>query len=297
MTLDISTSKFKINQKVKDDSFDIDALRQYALSIEVGMEGLRVCIIDTITSRCFWFEDYQFSAVSFAEHIINQLRLIYDDHHFLQAGYWQSVRVAFKNQHFTLLPHSLFQKEFAHQYLKLSTDSIKETEEVFSYRHPNNEIVSIFSGEKMVADFFREAYPARKVSFVHYTSALMEGVIQDASYSPTRQMSVLVEASYLTILITHNKQVEYCNTFFYLSHQDFIYYVMLVMDELKLNPDASKVTLYGELSHNSTIYNSLYKYIRNINFGSKPSTLRFGYQFDELLDHRYFDIFNVYLCD
>ncbi len=194
------------------------------------------------------------------------------------------------------MPQPLFRKENAGEYLRFATEAVKPGDEIFHYKHPNNDIVNVFSGEKKIADWFRDAYPSRNVSFVHHTSAFMEGILQHADYLPARTLSILVEPSYLTIMATHNKQVEYCNTFFYISSQDFIYYVMLAVNELKLNPDNCRIVLYGEVAPDSAIYDNLYKYIRNISFGNKPSAIKFGYQFDEILDHRYFDIFNVYLC-
>jgi hypothetical protein len=292
-----SSSKTKLNQRIKDDALDIDAIPQYALSLEVSNDGFRCAIVDTEVNRCLWLEDYRFTSVFFPEQVVDQLNSIFDDHQLLQAGFWQKVRVSFKNQHFTLIPESLFKREYAEGYLRFSAESLKDTEEVYFYQHANREIVNVFAGEKKVADWFRNTYPSRNVSFVHHTSAFIEGVLQHEDYVPARSMSILVESSYLTVLVTNNYLVEYCNTFFYLSAQDFIYYVMLVMDELRLNPDACRVTLYGEISHDSAIHDVLYKYIRNISFGSKPTALKFSFQFDEMMDHRYFDVFNAYLCD
>jgi hypothetical protein len=56
------------------------------------------------------------------------------------------------------------------------------------------------------------------------------------------------------------------------------------------------VTLYGGISHDSAIFSTLYKYIRNVNFGVKPKSMHFGFKFDEVLDHRYFSIYTIYLC-
>jgi hypothetical protein len=111
-----------------------------------------------------------------------------------------------------------------------------------------------------------------------------------------QSLSILVEQSYLTIVVTEAKKLHYCNTFFYSSVQDFTYYVMLVINELSMDPETCKVILYGELNHDSAIFSLLYKYIRYINFGSKPDKIQFSYRFDEILDHRYFDVYTLHFC-
>ncbi len=296
-SLEPPSSRTKLNQRIKDEALDIDSIPRYALALEVSNNGFRCAIVDSQDNRCLWLEDYRFSSVFFPEQIMEQLGFIFDEHQLLHAGFWHQVRVSLKNKHFTLIPESLFRKDYAGQYLRFSTQMPEDSEEIFYYQHPNREIINVFSGEKKIADWFRKQYPSRNISFVHHTSAFIEGVLQHSDYVPARSMAVLLEASHLTILVTNSHLVEYCNTFFYLSAQDVIYYVMLVMDELKLNPDSCRVTLYGELSHDSAIHDMLYKYIRFISFGSKSSSLKFSFQFDEMLDHRYFDLFNLYLCD
>jgi hypothetical protein len=292
-------TKFKLAHKVKDDAFTVESIPRYHLSLQLGSENFRFCIIDLPEKRCLWIEDYRFSTtIFFTEQLLDQLNLIYDDHHILQAGFWRTIRVAFNNQKFTLVPQSLFKPEYAHQYLQLSVETPSELEDTLYYRHPGNEAISIFSVEKRITDWFRDAYPAKNVSFVHQTSVFLEGLQhQHSNIVESSQLYVCVEHSYLIITVINQRKLMYCNLFPYMSVQDFIYFVMLVMNELEINPDACRVVLYGELSHDSSIFSSLYKYVRHLSFGSKPGGLKFSYQFDEVLDHRYFDLYSIHFCE
>ncbi|MDJ1502328.1 DUF3822 family protein [Xanthocytophaga agilis] len=295
--METTVVKFKQNQLIKDTTvFDIELIPQYALNLELSKDGFRISVVDTHASRCLWLEERHFSALLQKEQLLEQLELLYEEHEFLKAGFWQKIKVSVKNQFFTLLPSSLFYKEHARKYLQLATHTLPESYEVLYYRHPHSEMVNVFAEERKVIEWFRQNYPARNVEFVHYSSALVEGVFHTEPV-PVRSVTVLVESSHLTIAVTNGKVLEYCNTFFYVSANDFLYYVMLVFHQMQLNPEVHKVTLYGEISPESAIFEQLYKYIRNVVFGHKPSTLKFSYLFDELYDHRYFDVYNIYLCE
>jgi hypothetical protein len=37
------------------------------------------------------------------------------------------------------------------------------------------------------------------------------------------------------------------------------------------------------------------KYIRNVSFGNRPRHITFGYLFDEVQDHHFFDLFSIKL--
>ena len=293
--LETAVARFKLNQQVKDPALDIELIPQYTLGLEISPDGFRICVTDAQANRCLWFEDRHFSTLLQKEQLLEQLELIYEEHELLKAGFWHKIRVSVKNQYFTLLPSSLFHKNHAREYLKRASHNLPDKHEVFYYRHPHSEIVNVFAEEKMLTDWFRQNYPARNVEFVHHTSSLIEGVFHTEP-APVRSVTVLVESSHLTISVTSGKMLEYCNSFFYISVQDFIYYLMLVFSELQLNPEVHKVTLYGEISPESAIFEQIYRYVRNVGFGNKPSTLKFSYLFDEILDHRYFDVYNVHLC-
>src|SRR5688500_19002157 len=73
---------------------------------------------------------------------------------------------------------------------------------------------------------------------------------------------------------------------------DYIRYIMLVMKSLKLDQATSQVALWGYIGKNSPHYNEFYKYINNVIFGHRPKFLTFGYMFDEVQDHHFFDLYN-----
>jgi len=297
-TLGTATKKYRLNQKVKDEKFEVDAISQYELGLELGMDGFRICIVDVEESRCMWLEDYRFSSIFFTEQLLDQLQHIYDDHQVLRAGFWKSVRLSVRNQPFTLVPGSLFRKEQVEKYLDLvKDDPTTEDQTVRHYRHPGSDMVSIFALDIRVVNWFEQIYPSLNVTFLHQTSALVEGIVQNGEYSNFKSLYIYVESSYLTIVVNKEKSLEFCNTFFYASVQDFVYYVMFVMNELKLNPEMVKVILYGAIAHDSAIFEQLYKYIRHVSFGTKPKSLRFSYTFDEIMDHQYFSTYNIYLCE
>ena len=292
------TKKYRLNQKVKDDLFNVDALHHYDLCLELGLDGFRVCIVDTQQSRCLWLEDYRFSSVVFTEQLLSQLQQIYDEHPTLRAGFWKCVRVVVRNQPYTLVPGSLFKRENADQYLSLLRDETPfEPEEIQHYHHPNRDVVSIFPLETTVGNWFQRAYPSLNVKFVHQSSAFIEGVVQNGTHAQPRSMYICVEGSYLTVVVTREEGLEFCNTFFYASAPDFVYYVLFVMSELKMNSETSRVSLYGTLTHDSAVFEQLHKYIRHVSFGTKPKSLRFSYPFDEVLDHYYFSAYTTYLCE
>lgn len=288
-------SGYTLNQTIKDEKFNVDFIAQYNLSMQVSRELFRVCVTDTQTNRCLLLEDYQFKNLNSNTALLKQLEDIFESHSVLQAGFWKSIKLGIKNKNFSLVPDSLFEKEFAKDYLSINcTVSGKE---VYYHKQKTTETVNIFSADKEIVEWFKAKYPHKNVKVFHFTSPIIEGVMIDGKLKDERSLFVVCEKTSLTILVKTENQLEFCNSFNYFTPEDFVYYVMFVFDQLKLNPEETPVVLWGEVQADSPIYNKLYKYIRNISLGNKPASLSFSYQFDEVFDHKFFDLYNMHFCD
>lgn len=296
--LDTLKSTYKLNKRIKDDTFNTELISDYNLHLQINSNLFRVCVTDSEKNRCMLLEDYQLSSVLFPEQLIEQLELIYEDHTTLKAGFWRSIRLAVKNTSFSLIPESLFDKQFLKEYLNLNC-ALKEEpiEEILFYKQDSTSAVNIFSADKKVMDWFSSVYPQKSVKFVHHTSPMIEGVMKNYPQKDQKSMFIQVEDNYLTILVTRHKTLEFCNTFYFTTPDDFVYYIMFVYEQLQLNPDYNHLTIWGEIVPDSAIYNKLFKYIRNISFGQKPNSIYFGYHFDEIMDHRFFDLYSMHFCE
>ena len=289
---------YRLNKRIKDDTFDVDNISQYNLFIQISNTMFRICVTDTERNRCLLLEDYKLDAINFPEQLITQLELIYDDHHVLKAGYWKSIKVAMKGMNFSLIPNSLFDKNYLKEYLSLNCTLNTEPEEGFYYySQKSTDAVNIFSADKKIISWFTKMYPSKNVQVVHHTAPLIEGVMFNGNDLAERTMFLHVEQNYLTILVKNKKTLEFCNTFYFSTAEDFIYYVLFVFDQLNLNQEQTAVTVWGEVTHDSLVYNKLLKYIRDVSFGEKPSSMKFGYWFDEVMDHNFFDLYSMHLCE
>lgn len=290
--------KYRLMQSIKDDRLEVDQLSQYHLSLQVNFKLFRICIVDSQQNRCLRMEDYQLREVYSTHDLIEQLDLLFDDHVLLKAGFWKSITIASKDTQFTLVPESLFEKEYVKEYLSLTTPSKEDTIQDYLYfKHQQTDAINIFSIDRALKVWFESRYPARPVKFIHHTASMIEGLmIQHNQEELPASVYIQVEQYFLTIVVKRGKQLVFCNSFSFNSSEDFVYFVLFVFDQLQLNPETVPVKIWGEITPDSETFSKLYRYIRFINFGDKPESLRFSYQFDEIYDHRYFDLFSMHLC-
>jgi hypothetical protein len=289
----------RLNKKVKDDKFTPEEIGRYNLSLQLNTTIFRICVTDSASNRCLLVEDYSFDAILYPEQLIEQLTLIYDTHEVLKAGYWKSIRVAIKEMDFSLIPKSLFDKHYVKDYLKINTGrDLNDDQDVMYYSQKSTDTISIFATDKKIMDWFSAQYPGKLITFVHHTTPFIEGILYDKKAEADKAVYMHVENNFFTIVVKNNsKGLEFCNSFYFSTPEDFVYFTMFVYHQLSLNPEKVPVTIFGEITHESELFRKLYKYIRNINFGDKPSSLSFSYQFDEIFDHKFFDLYSMHFCE
>jgi hypothetical protein len=99
----------------------------------------------------------------------------------------------------------------------------------------------------------------------------------------------------IDIIVTENKKLILLNTFTWQTNEDILYYVMFVSEQLELNPEKFPMIVSGDIDDSSSIYQLLYRYVRNVTFPDKHLTL-------EMLDddfpfHHFALLYNLALCE
>jgi len=294
--LEATKPYYSLIKQVKDDKFDVDHLENYRLTLHIGVSEFQIAIFD-VNNKCLLIEDYNLNEVKGSEEYIEALSEIFESHHLLKAGFWKEIKVSFKNKKFTLVPSALFDADHPETYLHLVCEVDPLLEEVHFYEHAKEGFFSVYAADKKILNWLQSIYSSIPLQTLHQGSVVIEGIFNYKDHhSMSEGVFIYLNRNDLHIGVTSIKQLQYYNLFSCNSPEEFIRFVLLVFQELRLNPNLTKVTLWGSFDAASPYYKNLYKYIRHISFAQKPSFLKFNYQFDELYDYEYLDLYSINLC-
>jgi hypothetical protein len=292
-----SATRYKLVQKVKDDKFDVDSLHHYNLHLEIGARDFQIAVVDSESNQCLLLEDYILASVKNYGELKELLAEIFDSHHLLTAGFWKKVRIAIKNNKFSLIPSGLFVKNALEEYLSLNSPVNTEREDILYYKHIQSDAICVFSIDKMLHEWLQGLYPNAELNIVHQSSTLIEGILNYVAQHNDESMYLYIDRFKLHVLTVQNGKLEYYNQFIIKEFNDYIRYIMLVMKGLRRDQETSDVVLWGYIGRGSAHYKEFYKYIKQISFGDRPGYLNFGFVFDEVQDHQYLDLYSMHLCD
>lgn len=287
---------YKLIKKIKDERFDEDLIHQYQLLINIGFRDLQIGVIDDQENRMLLLEDYVFPSLASPDDLLQILDQLFDAHAFLRAAFWKGIKVSIKNNKYVQVPEALFLEEAKSEYLRFNA-YIEDDEEVEAIFNPKTKAVTVFAVSSSLKNWLLGLYPGNKVVFMHQSAVLIETLTNYSTYKKDHSLYIYVDRFKLHIMSCRNGSLLYYNQFAIKQFSDYIKYIMLVLKSLNLSQQNSQVVLWGYIGKNSPHYNEFYKYINNVVFGHRPKFLTFGYMFDEVQDHHFFDLYGMQLLD
>jgi len=289
-----SAPGYKLIRKIKDDKFDEENLHLYSLLVQLGVRDLQLAVVDS-TNRMLLFEDFVFSDSNSAEQQQQIVTELYESHPILTAGFWKSVVFSVKNNKFVQVPAQLFVRDSAEEYLKFNAHIDPDLDLVLSCPNTRLDSITVYLVPKTLYDWLGGLYRNTTLKFVHQSSALIEGVIQATAQEEGAPLYLYVDRFKLHIMAASDGRLTYYNQFAIKHFADYVKYIMLVLSALGMNQETSRVVMWGYIGKNSPHFHEFAKYIRNVTFGKRPAHLKFGYMFDEVQDHHFFDLYATQL--
>jgi hypothetical protein len=295
LTLQSAALNYKLIKKIKDERFDVDLIHQYNLMIHLGPRDLQVGVVDTVENKMLLVEDFVFPSLSSQDELLKTLEQLFDDHALLKAAFWNKIKVSIKNNKFVQVPAVLFIEESQPEYLRFNAQIVPDKEDVHSVANKQSDAVTVFTFPKELKEWLQTLYPADKIQYLHQSAVLIEGITNVSLNRKDTPLYIFVDRFKLHILYAKKGKLIYYNQFVIKEFAEYVKYIMLVMKTLNLSQESSQVVLWGYIGRNSPHYNEFYKYINNVVFGYRPKHVKFGYMFDELQDHHFFDLYSMHI--
>jgi hypothetical protein len=296
---------FKAIHTYSDPAFDQQNIYEYELSIRLNADGFSYCILDTNTGKFLQLQSFDFSDPSRKIFIPGEKenadagnlgRLMEADLKWL-GGPFQKVRIIYNGAKASLIPEALFnEEEKASIYdfnvangpypaAELKHDLLKSLNAYSIYHLPGP-----------IGDLIKKYFP--DAGLYHHSTAIIQSVFLNYMNKDTANiLFVNTGSSRLDILQINGRRLEYYNSFNYNTAEDYMYYLIFVVEQLKLNPENVEVVMLGEVEKHSSLSDLMHKYIRNISFAPRNADFKYSFVFDQLPGHYYYNLLNASLCE
>jgi hypothetical protein len=207
---------------------------------------------------------------------------------------FKKVKIAISDKLYTLVPKALFQEESIENFLNFNHELDKNEAYSFHFEevapYDTSIVYAIPTGlkEKLEKHFTTVSWHSHIAPFLEMTA-----------FEKKVETQLLLNIQHLGFdcLFLKEGKLQFLNSFECKNVDDFIYFLLYVMEQLHLDRESSQVYLQGSFEEKSTLFEMLYKYIRNLHIASRNDTVQYSLVLNELPQQYYKNLFSLHLCE
>jgi hypothetical protein len=286
--------KVHLSVSAFDKALRKEASEKYKLSIQLSLDGFFFSIFDIERNKFAAIEAYSFQHITTPYLLNNTINDLISKSEWLNLSFNQ-IRIMVESSKSTLVPAPLFDINHAHDYLKFNHHPDFGDQIQFD-RLQYLDAFNIFSAPEIILNTFHDRFPGARIH--HFASSLIESLlITNKNRDQGMVIFADVRKSWFDVLVFSGKNLIFHNSFRYRAREDFVYFLLYIMEHLNLNPETTELILLGEISKTTSLFELIYKYVRNISFGSRLRDYEYSYALDEIPGHYYYNLLSLLHCE
>lgn len=232
----------------------------HKLSIQVSLNGLSFCVLDTINNTILNSDNLVFDNSLNPLEIETRLKALLQKHGLVRSSFTEVI-VIHANGLFSFVPNSLFDKNELANYLKFNSKILANDHISFDVLE-NYDMTNVYVPFMNINNYIFELFG--EFEYKHNGTVMVEALL---SKTPTNKKPVCyvhIDHRQMEIIVVEDKKLLFYNSFNYFTKEDFLYYLLFTFEQLKLSTETTKLKLFGTIEEGDDLYMLTYKYIQEI---------------------------------
>ena len=253
----------------KDNSFDLNNISAYKLSIQVNLDGFSFFILNNEETRLLAWQ-YTTVTISSENFIARRLKEWIESEKILCENF-NSVNVTYFSGEFTCIPEALFEENKNHSEFRLLFPDLVN-QKIVSFRDEKSKTFLLCAIPANLEQLLIQQF--NNYTLTHPVQHLIKGLHEIESTSGNR-VAIWLDIKKFFITIVRNNQINLVNRFNYLNSNDILYYTILTLKQLEISPQKSFLYLSGHLDKKGDLVVKLNKYFGLVEFLKPNKGLKF----------------------
>jgi len=252
----------KTVQKKKSNT-SIENTNNLKLSIQFSLDGFSFCISNLENEKDELFTEYLFDTqLKTPEALLEEIKPVFKNDKNLHLDF-KNVNVIYRNNLNSLVPIAYFDENNLSQYLNFSIKTLK-TDYIAYDTLKNTEANNVYIPYVNINNYLFQHFG--EFEYRHHLSVYIDKLIDLNNEKDSKTMYINVDHKSFDIVVLKGKELLFSNIFSYKTKEDFLYYVLFVAEQLKLDTNSFNLFISGKINEDSELFKLCYNYIRNIKF-------------------------------
>lgn len=249
-----------MTRKKETKNIDNSDMSYKKLSIQISLNGLSFCVLDSIGNTILKQESIFFPDELNPYQILKKLKELFEEND-ITKNKFSDVTVIHRNSLFSIVPKALFNEKELVNYLKFNAKILANDhvvyDDIIAYDMVNI-YVPFVNINNYIFDLFGE------FEFKHNGTVLIQSLLNNTTNEKEPICYVNVLSNQIDVVVIENKKLILFNSFDFHSKEDFIYYILFVLEQLKLNTETVKLKLFGAIEEGDELYDICHTYVRDV---------------------------------
>lgn len=244
----------------KKNNNKIDSSDEFKkLSIQISLNGLSFCIVDTLDSSILQSKAVHFKVRLNPIQLQKELKQLLETSSVTKSTF-SEVIVIHRNSLFGLVPKTLFNEDNLKDYLKYNAQILVNDHIVFD-EIESYEIMNVYIPLVNINNYIYDLFG--EFTFKHSASVIIPSLLNN-NKNKDAVCYIYAAENQMDITVVNNKELQLFNSFEYSTTEDFMYYLLFTTEQLKLDNETVKLRLFGDIQEESELYKSCNEHIRNV---------------------------------
>nr|WP_299383507.1 DUF3822 family protein [Allomuricauda sp.] len=230
------------------------------LSIQVGLNGLSFCVLDTISNQILAFERVVFKTTSTPYLLLKELKSVLNQNS-VSGTQFSEVVVIHKNGLYSLVPKTLFKKKELANYLKFNA-KIMANDHIAYDEMEKHDLVNVYVPFANVNNHIFDLFGT--FEFKHSGTVLITTLLNQNRNTSKPVCYVHVSEKELEIVVILDKKLRFYNLFEYKTAEDFLYYLLFSLEQMQVDLEQVQLKLFGLIEEGDAVFELCTNYIREV---------------------------------
>lgn len=192
--------------------------------------------------------------------IEDQLQSLFAKHEILTSSF-EDILVLHDSNLNTFVPTALFDEQALGSYLQYNTKVFST--DFFAFDElTDKKINNVYIPYVQINNFLLDRLGA--FTYQNINTALVDYLLDLSAQHSEIEVYAHVQKDHFELIVAQEGHLILFNSFLYHTAQDFIYYLLFVYEQLKLDPELVPLKLLSRIEKEDSLFEQTYTYIRHI---------------------------------
>lgn len=284
--MSLATAELKPNLRIAGLGFERNVSGVCDLYLTVGDKSFSCACASPSARRFLGFEHWDLEASLNSETLT---RLLANSELSQAVHSYRKVICGVISNETMFIPAPLYDSNTAAEQLQLAFGSEVVSKNIASEELNMMQIVNVYTQNQSITSTISGRF--RQTEF-HHVSAMRLRYLASIS-GPSKEVLMLVDVddSVMNVTAVKASSLLFHNSFEFKTPEELTYYLLLVFEQLKLNPETAELFFTGNISKNDAAFALASRYVSNCRLSGLPGIYTYESEFAFLDANRHFNLF------